>query len=78
LLGKGHSGVVYRGHDIVLGRNIALKLLRSTGAEDANTNRRFRHDTQIAANLRHPHIVAIHDFPSGQPHLAGHGMLSPE
>lgn len=67
LIGSGGQALVYTAHDNVLGRTIALKLLRD--AHDAGV----LDEARLAAKLNHPNIVAIHDagrLPSGQVYLA--------
>jgi serine/threonine-protein kinase len=64
-LGRGMMGVVYRAHDRDLGRDVALKVIRST-AEDADGDpqsyeRRFLNEARAAARLSHPAIVVVHD-----------------
>jgi len=59
-LGEGGMGVVYRAHDSLLQRPVAIKTLSPAmfGAEGA---RRFLREAQSVAKLNHPHIVAIFD-----------------
>jgi len=52
-------GEVFRAHDPVLDRNIALKVI---SAPDDDRRLRFRREAQSAARLTHPNIVVIHDF----------------
>jgi serine/threonine-protein kinase len=52
---------VHLGHDTRLGRQVAIKMLRSELARDANFLMRFRREAQSAAGLNHPAIVAIFD-----------------
>jgi len=52
---------VHLGHDTRLGRQVAIKMLRSDLARDANFLMRFRREAQSAAGLNHPAIVAIFD-----------------
>ncbi|MFN3197978.1 MAG: protein kinase domain-containing protein [Bradymonadia bacterium] len=61
-VGRGGMSVVYRGHDPVLDRIVALKVLHPhlTGREESRA--RFSREARAAARLEHPHIVAIHDF----------------
>ena len=58
VLGKGGFGVVYRAHDTQLGRMVALKVLERL-SERARA--RFDREVRLAARLRHPNIVAVHD-----------------
>ncbi|MGB7325312.1 MAG: serine/threonine-protein kinase [Rubripirellula sp.] len=62
LLGCGGMGEVYLVHDHVLGRNVALKVLRREGGEHVDLHRRFVEEAQIGGQLQHPGIVPIYDF----------------
>ena len=61
LLGSGGMAKVYLAHDEVLGRDVALKVLREQYAENEEFVERFRREAQAAASLTHPNIVAIYD-----------------
>jgi serine/threonine protein kinase/tetratricopeptide (TPR) repeat protein len=61
-LGRGTMGEVYKAHDAVLNRHVALKTLAvHVGAGD-ETLERFQREAQAAALLNHPNIVTVHDF----------------
>jgi ABC-type transport system substrate-binding protein/serine/threonine protein kinase len=60
-LGRGGMGVVYRAHDPVLDREVAVKLIPPTHVS-AETEERFRREAQIVAQMDHPGIVPIYDF----------------
>ena len=62
LLGSGGMSVVYRAHDRMLERDVAIKILRETYSSDQEFRERFRQEAKAAANLSHPNIVTIHDF----------------
>ncbi|WP_298446703.1 serine/threonine-protein kinase [Gordonia sp. (in: high G+C Gram-positive bacteria)] len=62
LLGKGGMGEVYRAHDTVRDRTVALKLLPPHLAEDPVFQERFRRECQTLARLDEPHVIPIHDF----------------
>jgi eukaryotic-like serine/threonine-protein kinase len=61
LLGYGGMAEVHRGRDLRLGRDVAIKLLRTDLARDATFQERFRREAQNAAALNHPAIVAVYD-----------------
>jgi eukaryotic-like serine/threonine-protein kinase len=61
LLGEGGMAVVYRAHDDVLDRDVAVKLLRRQYATDADFVRRFRQEARNAASLGHPNIAPVFD-----------------
>ncbi|MDV3221483.1 Stk1 family PASTA domain-containing Ser/Thr kinase [Intrasporangium sp.] len=61
LIGRGGMADVHLGHDTRLGRQVAIKMLRSDLARDTNFLMRFRREAQSAAGLNHPAIVAIFD-----------------
>ena len=52
---------VFRGRDIRLSREVAVKVLRSDLARDPSFQMRFRREAQAAASLNHPAIVAVYD-----------------
>jgi serine/threonine protein kinase len=58
-LGEGAMGVVYRAHDVVLKRLVALKMLK-TELVAATTTGRLRTEAEALARLQHPHIVQVH------------------
>lgn len=60
-IGHGSMGVVYRGKQIALGREVAIKVLPKTLARDASYVARFIREAQIIAGLNHPNIVHIYD-----------------
>jgi len=61
VLGRGGMAEVHRGRDIRLGREVAIKVLRSDIARDPTFQARFRREAQAAASLNHPAIVAVYD-----------------
>jgi eukaryotic-like serine/threonine-protein kinase len=61
LLGYGGMAEVHRGRDLRLGRDVAIKLLRTDLARDNTFQMRFRREAQNAAALNHPAIVAVYD-----------------
>src|SRR3954468_243957 len=61
ILGYGGMAEVHLGRDVRLGRDVAIKLLRSDLARDPSFQGRFRREAQSAASLNHPSIVAVYD-----------------
>jgi len=61
LLGAGGMGEVYLAEDTRLGRNVAIKVLPATFADDAERLARFEQEARAAAALNHPHIAAVFD-----------------
>jgi beta-lactam-binding protein with PASTA domain/predicted Ser/Thr protein kinase len=69
VLGRGGMAEVYLGHDIRLGRAVAVKTLRADMARDPSFQARFRREAQSAASLNHPSIVAVYD--TGEDYIDG-------
>ena len=61
LLGSGGMGEVYLVQHPRLPRHDALKVLRPDVSSDTSFQERFIREADLAAGLRHPHIVGIHD-----------------
>ncbi|PRY47647.1 serine/threonine-protein kinase [Geodermatophilus tzadiensis] len=61
VLGRGGMAEVHLGRDLRLGREVAVKVLRSDLARDPSFQVRFRREAQAAASLNHPAIVAVYD-----------------
>ena len=59
LLGIGGMGEVYRGRDVRLERDVAIKILPSDVAADPDRLARFEREAHALAALNHPHIVMI-------------------
>src|SRR5262249_17761271 len=62
LIGAGEVGEVYSADDTVKDRTVALKLLRAEMAANPEFQQRFRHESRMAAQLRAPHVIPVHDF----------------
>ena len=58
----GGMGEVYRGHDLLLDRTVAVKVLQPSLAADPDLVQRFKAEARAAARLSHPNIVAVHDW----------------
>jgi tRNA A-37 threonylcarbamoyl transferase component Bud32 len=73
-LAHGGMGVVYKVRDSRLGRNVALKMIRSGGLAGAEEIERFTREYRAVAQLRHPHIVPLYDVGT----LGGHHYFTME
>jgi serine/threonine-protein kinase len=69
LVGEGAMGVVYRAHDSVLDRNVAIKVMNDSIARQDDLRKRFLHEAQAAASLQHPNVVCIYDLGEADGHL---------
>lgn len=65
-LGFGGMSEVHRARDLILGRDVAVKIMRPELARDETFYQRFRREAQNSASLNHPSIVAIYD--TGEEH----------
>jgi len=61
-LGRGGMAAVWLGHDEVLDRPVAVKVLSDTIASDPGFLARFRREARTAAGLSHPNLVRVYDF----------------
>ena len=65
-IGRGAMGIVYKGHDPVIQRPVAIKTIhKQLGAEDpsgTSAAARFRNEAQAVGRLLHPGIVAIYEY----------------
>jgi len=61
-IGAGGMGEVYRGRDATLNRDVAIKVLPSAMAGDAERLGRFKREAQLLASLNHPNIAQIFGF----------------
>jgi Tol biopolymer transport system component len=69
-LGAGGMGEVFRGRDTRLHRDVAIKVLPASFAQDAERVARFRREAQLLAALNHPNIAAIHGLEEADSLLA--------
>lgn len=60
-LGEGGMANVYLAHDLVLDRDVSVKLLRLDLRDDPSTKRRFEREAMAATQLNDPHIVGVYD-----------------
>jgi eukaryotic-like serine/threonine-protein kinase len=61
-LGAGSMGTVYRACHLAMGRDVALKILRSDRAFDANAKARFAREARAMSMLTSPHTCTVFDF----------------
>jgi serine/threonine protein kinase len=61
MIGGGGMANVYLAHDMILDRDVAVKMLRLDFANDEEFIRRFHREAQSATSLTHPNIVSIYD-----------------
>lgn len=61
LIGHGGMAKVYRGYDLTLGREVAIKILDAELARDTTFRTRFRLEAQAASRMSHPSIVRVYD-----------------
>jgi serine/threonine protein kinase len=62
LIGAGAMGKVYEAVDPQLERRVAIKRLNVAGTQLQDAGMRFKREAQFTARLRHPGILAVHDF----------------
>ena len=60
-LGAGGMADVYLGEDTILGRKVAIKILRGELANDPVTLLRFQREANAASKLNHPNVVDVYD-----------------
>ncbi|MEU5548817.1 MULTISPECIES: serine/threonine-protein kinase [unclassified Micromonospora] len=61
-IGAGGMSVIWRSHDEVLDRVVALKVLAPSLAADARFRDMVREEARAAAALVHPHVTSVHDY----------------
>jgi serine/threonine protein kinase len=61
ILGHGGMGVVYKGRQPLLDRQVAIKLIRPEFGDDEDAQRRFIHEARALARLTHPYVVSVFD-----------------
>ena len=70
-LGAGGMGVVYRARDTRLGRDVAVKVLKTEFANDTDRLRRFEQEARATSALNHPNILSVFDVGTweGSPYI---------
>ncbi len=71
-LGEGGMGAVYLAEETTLGRRVAVKVISSRVAPDAQSKARFLREARTLATIEHPHVVRVYSFGEveGRPYLA--------
>jgi len=71
LIARGGMGDVYLAKDAVLGRDLALKILRQDVTRKPDRLERFIQEARAASALNHPHLIAIYDIGESAPKRDG-------
>jgi len=61
-LGRGAMGVTYKARDVNLDTPVALKIINARFSARPDARRRFLHEAQAAAQLRHPNVASVYHF----------------
>ncbi len=61
LIGQGGMGKVFKAHDTLIGRDVAVKVLSAELGAEPGYRQRFRREAHTAARLTEPHIIPIYD-----------------
>jgi serine/threonine protein kinase len=61
VIGEGGMGKVYKAHDTMMDRDVAIKVLPTERATEPGYEQRFRREAHIAARLTEPHIIPIYE-----------------
>ncbi|HEY1586219.1 MAG TPA: serine/threonine-protein kinase, partial [Polyangia bacterium] len=66
-LGQGGMATVYRAEDPTLGRQVAVKVMHPFIAARSEAGSRFEREAKAVAGLRHPNVMALHDYAPASP-----------
>jgi serine/threonine protein kinase len=61
-IGQGGMGVVYKAVDMILGRTVAIKLIKANSKVQIDDISRFRHEAVAIARLDHPNIIRVYEM----------------
>ncbi len=61
-IGAGGMGSIFIAEHLKFGRDVAIKVLSSTGQEDVRAQERFLREAKAVCHLQHPNLVTYHDF----------------
>lgn len=61
-IGAGGFGIVYRAHQMLIDREVAIKIILPELANKPDFIRRFEAEAQVVARLEHPHITPLYDY----------------
>jgi serine/threonine protein kinase/Tfp pilus assembly protein PilF len=75
VLGSGGMGVVFKGKQAKLDRDVAVKFLHDAHRADSEHRERFLQEARAVARLRHPHLVQVYEF--GEASAAGGAASQP-
>ncbi len=59
VLGEGGMAIVYKAHDMITDKKVAVKMMKSETAEKKDSLHRFEREARAAASLNHPNIVKV-------------------
>ena len=59
-IGEGGMGIVYRAHDEVLHREVAVKVVNKNTRLDSSASQELLHEARASSSLAHPNICTIH------------------
>ena len=62
VVGRGSMGVVYKARHELMGRLVAIKMLRGQLQLDERSVRRFEREARAASRMDHPNLISVHDF----------------